>query len=318
MIKHSIIILLGWIIMSNAQAMDYKQPEFTLKLTITGVGVDIRLNDISIEREDFSGHSTMTYEVNSSVIAGVNELKVTTFPFMHKIWSDGQTEAYHEEAEVKAALYVNEQDDSDNKTLLSQIHLRPGLPLDKMASESAVIAGLGEVTLDDQSKPLAFPVITFDKQITATRKSLPVQDNYPRWAWQDGQIIEDTPENHDGLLAAYREIYEAYKNKDREKLIALHDHAADEFAIAFYLTGGRAAGHALMETGEMLDDTDSRLSDFHTENTRFDIYAGGRMARIIDVASYHPVVFLHKTMNIVYTMKFGFYKNQAGKWIMIR
>ncbi len=304
--------------MLNVQATEYKQPEFTLELTITGVGADIRLNDISIEFEKYSGHSTMTYDVNESVIAGINELKVITFPFMNKVWSEGQTKKYHEEAEVKVTLYVNEQDDSGNKVLLSQIHLRPSLPLDDMASGSVPIEGVGEVLLDDKSKPLSFPVITFNQQITATRKSLPVQDNYPRWAWQDGQIIKDTQENYDSLLAVYREIYNAFKNKDRQKLLKLHASRAEEYAIAYYLKGGVEAGHKFMSTGERADDPDSKLSEFHTETTKLDIYAGGRVARIVDVAPYHPVVFVHKTMNIVYTMKFGFYKNKKGDWVMIR
>ena len=304
--------------MLNAQAAEYQKPEFTLELSITGVGVDIRLNDITIEFEMFSGHSTMTYEVNASVVAGVNELKVMAFPFFGKTREEGQTKTYHEEAVVKATLYVNEQGDSDHKKMLTQIHLRPGLALDKMANESLPIEGIGEVILDDESQPLTYPSITFNQQVVATRKTLPIQANYPRWAWQDGQIIEDTQENYDSLLAAYREIYDAYKTKDRKKLLALHDHAADEFATAFYLKGGRAAGHALMETGEMLDDTESKLSDFITRSTKLDIYANGKMARIVNAAQYHPFVFLHKTMNIVHTMKFGFYKNKAGEWVMIR
>ncbi len=304
--------------MLNVQATEYKQPEFTLELTITGVGVDIRLNDISIEREDFNGHSVMSYEVNPSIISEVNELQVITFPFMNKVWSEGQTKEYHEEAEVKVALYVNEEGDSDNKKILTQIHLRPGLPLDQMASETISIEGVEEVVLDDQSQPLSFPVITFEKQITATRKSLLVQSSYPRWAWQDGQIIEDTQENYDSLLAVYREIYDAFENKDRQKLLALHAPRSLEYAIAYHLEGGVEAGHKFMSTGERGDDVESRLSEFRTKNTKLDIYANGQMARIIDVASYHPFVFLHKTMNIVYTMKFGFYKNQQGEWIMIR
>jgi len=62
--------------MLNVQATEYKQPEFTLELTITGVGADIRLNDISIEFEKYSGHSTMTYDVNELAIAGINEFHV--------------------------------------------------------------------------------------------------------------------------------------------------------------------------------------------------------------------------------------------------
>ena len=81
MMKQSLLVILGLIIMTNVQAIEYKQPEFTLQVTITGVGADIRLNDIPIEFEAFSGHSTMTYDVNPSIIAGVNELKIIAFPF---------------------------------------------------------------------------------------------------------------------------------------------------------------------------------------------------------------------------------------------
>ena len=305
--------------MLNAQAADYKQPEFTLALTITGVGVDVRLNDITIEFDMFSGHSTMNYDVNESVIAGVNELKVIAFPFFGKTQEEGQTKAYHGEAEVKATLYVNEQGDSNNKKLLSQIYFRPGLPLERAASETIPIEGVGEVVLDHKSQPLSFPVFAINQQIVATRKSLPVQSSYSRWAWQDGKFIEDTQENYDSLLSTYREIYEAYKIGDRKKLLTLHDHAADEFASAYYLKGGRNAGHAFMETGEMLDDADSDLTKFRTKtNNKLDIYADGKMARIINIAQYHPILFVDNTQGIVHTMKFGFYKNQQGEWIMIR
>ena len=304
--------------MLNAQAADYKKPEFTLELTITGVGVDIRLNDISIEFDMFGGHSTMSYDVNQSVIAGVNELQVITYPFFGKTREEGQTKKYHEEAEIKATLYVNEQGDSSNKKILTQIHLHPDLPLEQAASKSAEIDGADDVVLDNKSQPLTYPAITFNQQVVATRKSLPVQSNYPRWAWQDGQIIEDTQENYDSLLAAYREIYDVFENKDRQKLLELHTPRAAEYAIAYYLEGGAEAGHQFMNTGERANNPESKLSDFITRSTKLDVYANGKMARIVNAAQYHPFVFLHKTKNIVYTMKFGFYKNQQGEWIMIR
>ncbi len=304
--------------MLNVQASEYKQPEFTLELTITGVGVDIRLNDITIEFDRFGGHSTMNYDVNQSMIAGVNELQVIAYPFFGKKRGEGQTKAYHEEAEVKATLYVNEQGDNSNKKILSQIHLRPGLPLEQAASESIKIDGIDDVVLDNKSQPLSYPAITFNQQVVATRKTLPVQSNYSRWAWQDGQVIEDSQENYDSLLAVYREIYETFKNKDRTKLLELHAPRAEEYAIAYYLEGGVEAGHKFMNTGERANDDESKLSDFITRSTKLDIYANGRMARIVNAAQYHPFVFLHKTMNIVHTMKFGFYKNKEGDWIMIR
>ncbi len=302
--------------MLNAQAADYKKPEFTLALTITGVGVDIRLNDISIERDDFGGHSIMSYDVNQSVIAGINELKVIAYPFFSQ---DGeQTNSYHDEAEVKAALYVNEQGDGENKEMLSQIHLRPGLFLDQAASDSYQIEGMDDVVLDSKTQPLSFPNFSFKHQIVATRKSLPVQSSYPHWAWQDGQSIEDTPENYDSLLAVYREIYEAFENKDSEKLLELHTPRSEEYAIAYHLEGGVEAGHQLMNTGERANNPNSELDEFIAKDTILDVYANGQMARIIDIAQYHPILFVHKTRDIIYTMKFGFYKNQNDEWIMIR
>jgi len=304
--------------MLNAQTAEYKQPEFTLNLAITGVGVDVRLNDISIEFEMFSGHSTMSYDVNESIIAGVNELKVVAFPFFGKTRSEGQTKNYHEEAEIIATLYINEQDQSNNKQVLTQIHLKPTLALGEIARESSRIEGLSDVVIDDKSQPLSFSTIPIERQIVATRKSLPVQSNYPRWAWQDGKVIEDTQENYDSLLEYYREIYEAYEKKDRSKLFALQDHAAEEFSVAYRLKGGVAAGHKFIETGEILDERDVKLVKFHSKGTKLDVFADGKMARIISIAQYHPVVFRNQENGLIHKLKFSFYKNKQNEWIMIR
>ena len=188
MIKLSLFIILGLITMLNAQAAEYQKPELTLELSITGVGVDVRLNDITIEFDRFSGHSTMTYEVNPSVIAGVNELQVIAYPFFVKKRGEGQTKAYHEEAEVKATLYVNEQGDSEHKKMLSQIHLHPGLPLQQAASDSAQIEGLGEVALDDKSQPLTYPSITFNQQVVATRKPCQCKTTTPAGRGRMGRL----------------------------------------------------------------------------------------------------------------------------------
>jgi len=320
MIKKSLIVIWGMIIMLNVQAAEYKQPEFTLQLSTTGVGVDVRLNDISIEFEMYSGHSTMTYDVNESVVTGVNELKIIAFPFFEENDSGVfQTKLFHAEAEVKATLFVNEKGESNNKQILTQINFRPNFPLGKAsAKESLVIDGLEDVMLDDNSQLISFPGFTFNKQIVATRNTLPIQGNYNRWAWQDGKKIDDTQENYDSLLAFYKKIHEAYKTNNRKKLFEFYEPAAKEFSEAYYLRGGIAEGQAFIETGELLDNGDAELNDFYTEGVKLDIFANGKMARIVDIGLYHPVVFVHKTKDLIYTLKFGFYKNQQNKWVMIR
>ena len=304
--------------MLNVQAIEYKSPEFTLDIVVTGVGVDIRLNDISVDFDTDGGHSTMTYDVNQMVIAGVNEIKVITFPFFENTPPYHQTKNYHSEAEVIVSLYVNEKSNSDAKEILSQIHLKPQTPSDKVVNLSMKIKELADIELDNTHQSLLYPDFPISQQMTVTRKSLSVQNNYPRWAWQDGQIIKSNQKNYDSLLAAYREIYEAYRSKNRNKLFQLQNEAAEEFALAYALTGGIAEGHAFIETAEMLDNPDAELYEFFTDGLNLEVFADGKMARIVDIANYHPVLFTHKTLDIIYTLKFSFYKNKQDEWVMIR
>ena len=195
--------------------------------------------------------------------------------------------------------------------------MRPGLPLGQATNDSTQINGVGDVILNDKDKALSFPNYRIEQQIIATRNSLPVQSNYPRWAWQDGQTIKDTPENYNSLLEAYREIYEAFERKDREKLLKLHAARSKEYAIAYYLNGVEA-GHDFMNTGRILEKPDTKLLQFHTNHSMLDVFSNGKMARIIDISQYHPIVFRNTENGLLHRLKFGFYKNKAGKWIMIR
>jgi len=281
------------------------------------VEADIRLNDISIDFETNSGHSTVTYDVNPSIISGVNELKIIIFPFFEKEEPYTQTDEFHLEAEVKAALYVHERGNDKDKELLTQIHLLPRLGLDQIAGKSLDIEGVGSVSIDRKNQPIVYPEKEFKNQITATRKSISVQKNYPRWAWQDGQTIEDTKENFDSLLDSYKLLYEAFRSEDRKKLLALHAPRSKEYAKAYYL-GGIEEGHEFMSTGKVLDHPRAELYEFLLHRSKLDVFANGKMARIVNVANYHPVLFYEEETGLVHTMKFGFYKNQQGEWIMIR
>ncbi len=319
MIRNYFSILLGMVIMFNAQSAEFKQPEFTLELSVTGIGVDVKINDISIEFDAMGGHSTMTYDVNESVISGINELKVIVFPYFEE-HEDGivQSKQYHDEAEVKATLLVNEKGEKQ-KIVLSQIFLKPSLPLNSDVVVNSNAQGkMQDVVLDDMSQPISFPGIVLNKQIVATQKSIPVQKNHPRWEWQDGKEILNTKENFDSLLTFYKEIYNAYKANDKMKLLEYYDHAASEFSVAYYLKGGKQEGHKFIETGDVLDNPEFELYDFYTEDVKLDIFANGKLARIIDAGFYHPVVFVHKTKDLIYTLKFGFYKNKQNEWVMIR
>jgi len=145
-----------------------------------------------------------------------------------------------------------------------------------------------------------------------------VQSNYPRWAWLDGQIIENNQKNYGSLLTTYREFYEAFESRDRDKLLELHVPRSEEYAIANYWKGGVDAGHDFMNTGKILDKHGVELRKFSAHQRKLDIYANGKMARLINFVQYHPVVFQNKEKGLIHKLKFGFYKNKQGEWVMIR
>ncbi len=318
MMKFLLPFILGITFMTNTKAIEYKHPEFTLQVTITGVGADIRLNDISIEFEKFNGNSTTTYDVNQYVIAGENKLKIITFPFLGETPEDGQSEKYHSEAEIKVAFYVNEKNEPNRKRLLSQIHFLPSLNKDTDGDLSQLIESIDSVKFNKKSQSLSFPRVTFNQQIIATRNTIKVQKNYPRWAWQDGLSIENTSENLNTLTAFYRKIHSAYQESDRDKLYSIHNDAAKEYSLAYYLLGGVKEGHLFLGTADILNDPNAKLYNFFMDGTKLDIFADGKLARIIDIDQYHPVHFDHKTLDITCKLKFAFYKNKQNKWIMIR
>lgn len=306
--------------MLDAKANDFQRPEFTLSIDTTGVGAEVRLNDIPVDFDMYGGHSTSSYDVNESIIGGINELEVIVFPFFVDTDDDAkQTTEYHDEAEIKVTLRVKEKGIKNTEQVLSQIHLIPSAKIKSQDfNKSIYIEKLDNVVISETLHAISFPGYKFKKQIVATRKSLPVQENYPRWKWQDGKDIENSKETYDSLLMYYRKIYESLARKDMQKLFELYEPAAKEFAVAYRLDEGVKEGHRFIETGEILNNSNAELYDFFTDGVKLDIFGNGKLARIVDIGLYHPVVFVHKTEDIVYTQKFSFYKNQKDEWVMIR
>ena len=67
-----------------------------------------------------------------------------------------------------------------------------------------------------------------------------------------------------------------------------------------------------------MNDTSLKLHDFWEQNMFLDVYANGKMARIIDADNDQPILFVDEESGTLHLHKFGFYKNKEDKWIMIR
>jgi len=285
---------------------NYSKPTFSLEFNIYGTGAEILLNDIPVYYHDDQGQTISQKPVPESIVDGENVLTVRSFPLDE---GGGQ---YQKEAHIEAIISVREKDGLPNegKPLL-QIKLNPTNAAGQLLEGSDAEYGDKDAVVLDHT----------EKQTIAERRTA-IQSPFPRWAWQDGQVIEDTPENFDSLLAVYKEIWAALNEGDKARVQALYDPAAQEFALAYHYQD-KKHGHRIMNTGGLINDDEWFLGDMEKllSKREYEIrrYGNGLLAGIFDVQDKKsPIMYLNKKVRLISFQKFGFYKNKAGEWVMIR
>ena len=286
----------------------YKNPYFGIHLDLAQVGVDVRLNDIPVYYDDQKGQLSVDLPAPEAIINGTNELKIIAFtPFLDQS-NKQKMDKFLPGSEVTATLYVQEIDDDNSKKTLTSI----SITFDQQHEVEVIASTHGE------SEESASITSSSDKRAIVTR-AVKIDSPFPRWAWQDGQTIENSDVNYGELLQAYRDIYDALSSGDTARIFDLYNERANEIAIAYHLNNV-SEGHKKISTGEDASNPELELYTFWDKNMVLDIYANGKLARIIgDTApTIQPIIYLDRDAGILHKHKFGFYKNNDDKWIMIR
>lgn len=173
-----------------------------------------------------------------------------------------------------------------------------------------------EGTLAEYSDKKAIIIVNNEKQTIAERRTN-ISSPFPRWAWQDGQIIENTSENFNSLFAVYKKVWDTLSSGKMDEIRKLYDPAAQEFASAYHYQD-KKHGHRIMNTGGLVNDSDWGLADINKlinkRKYEIDIYANGRMAQIIELTASKrsPIVYYNKNVKMLNIQKFGFYKNGSS------
>lgn len=302
-----LIFLTGIMLMEAVLAdASYKQPIFTLEFNIYGTGAEIRFNDFPVYYHDAEGQTSSQIPIPESIIDGENILTIRSFT----LEEDGHK--FRKNSYVEAIISVREKNAPLNKNkILLQLKLNPGNPKNKLLDNTLAEYGDKKAVLLDYSEKLA-----------VVERRTNIKSPFPRWAWQDGQFIDDSPENFNSLVEVYKEIWNALNSGDRDKIRELYDPAAKEFADAYHY-GDKQNGHRIMNTGGLINDPDWGLGSLNARLDKrkyyLDIYADGRMARLIDTKKNESLItYLNKNVKMVNFQKFGFYKNKNNEWVMIR
>lgn len=245
--------------------------------------------------------------VPESIIDGENILSVKVVPL------NGEESLFVDMKSVDVKLVVREKDAPLNQyQTLVHIKMSSFDQKDQLFKGSDSDSGIGPVQLIDYS----------DKQIIAARK-VNIDSPFPRWAWQDGAMIENNDENLISLVDEYKKIYVALKNENTTEIRELYKEAAREYAAAYHYKDV-AQGHRIMNTGSLVGNQEWVLGDVQKlldKGVKFDldVSADGKLARLIDDRGIEGfLVYLNRKERMVAYQKFWFYKNKENEWVMIR
>lgn len=328
-VKHFLLtiyfIISGMGIMSDIQAVtdtsEYKKPYYTVQISYAGTGSEYRLNDIPFYLENFEGQVDTEIPVGDKMIQGINTLSIIAFPY-----SEGKgslPDWTHEDARVEATLYVREKDAPKvSRKMLTHVKLHPARDPRVAGSESMVVNEQALPMLDYKSKPRQFPNTVYHKQIVISRKTHPIKSPFPRWEWEDGEVIKETEENYKSLLEAYRKQYVIHQKQD---LVALKTScrklAETQKLINNYDNIEKA--YEMLNLEESWKSEEQELFDFIEGDRakklrlKLDIVANGKLARIVNDDSIQPVMYIVKKARVMVKYKYLFYKNKNGEWVYI-
>ncbi len=284
-------------------------PYFGVDVDLVDIGVDIRVNDIPVHYNYDKGQLTVEKPAPDSIIDGNNSLDIAIF-----IPYDGLEEmpAYGDSVYASATLF--RQDLDPDISIIEQNKNKQ-----KLISLTLTVIGDGvQARVEDhRTGEVTETEIELAEDGTASFSAKTTIDSpFPRWAWQDGDMIEDTEANFESLMDAYRGIHAALEAKDLDNLKALYSENAKEIAIAYGLDG-EEAGHKKIGTGEDTYDNSLELFPPDFNEVHLEVIANGKLGMIIDPLGAQPIFYYQASSGSLLLYKFMFYRKN-NQWIMIR
>ncbi len=275
-------------------------PYYGVDIDLHNVGVDIRVNDIPVYFDDSRGQLTVEIPTPDTIIDGNNTLSINAFLPI-------KTTEYEEGAYVTITLFQQDlSQDNNEKIKLSTATLQ----LDNVSAIASI-----EDYVNNQKDA---PDVELNQDKSAFLKvNTTISSPFPRWEWQDGQLIEENQNNQDSLIEAYQIIHDALASKDLVKLKKEYSKRSKEVAIAYNLPD-EDAGHQKLSVGDDMLNNELELRDLFTKNMRLHVLANGRLARISTSRNTQPIYYLQENPRLLHLYKFMFYLNDKNDWVMIR
>jgi len=297
------LLMIKGLIMANAAN---SAPFYGVDVDLHNVGVDIRINDIPVYFDYSKGQLTVELPSPDAIINDENNLSLSIFlPFDEQ--SGDQTLTYEKGAYATATLFQQDLKMKDSEKIkLSTVTIK--------VTDNGVLATTEDYVNNNKASP---KIILTEDNTSSVSVNTTISSPFPRWAWQDGNIIENSQENYESLLVEYKKIHTALSEKSLTKLKTFYSERAKEIAIAYHLKN-QAAGYKKLSVGEDMNDKSIELNDLFVDNMHLQILGNGKLARIRNELNAQPIFYYDANAELFHLYKFTFYCNKDDQWVMIR
>ena len=266
-----------------------EEPYFTIDLQTNSITYGLRFNDVPL----CNGSSNIETELplNLWAFTGRNEIAVVIKDKLVDV------------SELDIGLYVRDIS-ADYAEAIKIANLNVG-----------VVEGT-LVTVDIEEYPGSEkPVVNQLKSGSyVVRQGVNLETPYSEWTWLTSNVIANNDATYKELLAEYTSFHRLLKSRNIEAIEVCMAHPLQDYMASYYISDYQEAVDDF-EVSDLAADPDVELVDIGQEEFSLQVFAKGRLARLVDKKRKSPIKFI-QSGGTVY-IDFMYCRTDSG-WLQIR
>ncbi len=306
-----------------------KEPIFVLRFDVSGCQYDVRINDVNYipgVMSDPEGIPLVSdVPVTQWMISGKNTVGIKVGPVKDAEHLSKQ----RAKCDIKIALRVKQHGaNASSYQTISQINYI--VDINNISNKYPFFKGTTSAGRYNSHKQFvadkAGDVSVSELQITPIdmdygqglhiQQTIDMPINIPRWAWLDGDIIENNQATHDSLFKEYKKIWTALHNNDVDSIAPLFEQRTKEYSEAFHVEPSQVT--PIKSLKENIDDKNKELMPCEFSDQHLVVLANKKLAHLTSWDGGTTIYFNTDKDGGMSTNYEIFYYRKNGHWYIAR
>lgn len=305
--------------MEKKTVMD--KPYYSLEISLEGAKYDLSINDINLLKDKKPSSMRVTLPLNHFLLNGDNEISLKLTHVEIPDVPDG----YDISVSGKIALKVRQSGTPEETDKLISLIAFKGYLDKKIDFKAYLTDSIGGIKLDSKQNfayvengDVNVSRVTEDYDENTKTLSLSQKITLPflhEWKWSSSNVISDDESSFESLWSEYEKLWQALASKKTNEIDALFEERNEELAKAFYTTSKEMMNKLGLQ--ELVNNEGLKLYELHKKHSHIEVYAHGRLARILFWDDGPILFFNHKdgtgAVNVPVVFRW-----QNDQWIICR